>query len=166
LMLEDVRTGNVPDEVEEGMGQVQIGAVRLLDAEGQEKKVFETSERIKVVIEYNAVERVDDAIVYAGIRRPDGFVCTGTSTKLEGLRIPRLEGTGRMEVEIPELLVLPGYYMMDVIFYDQNFEHRNYFLGRKRVSFKVQSSLSSLDEKYGVVYQKQNWTIKSDGAQG
>jgi lipopolysaccharide transport system ATP-binding protein len=155
LMLESLR--ETRDEVEAGMGQVEVESVTLLDSAGVERRAFETGESVRVVVEYNAVERSEGVIAYAAIRRPDGFICVGTSTKLEGLELPPLEGRGRLEVEIPELLVLPGHYVLDVTFYDRNFEHRAYFLGRKKVEFEVDSTRPALDEKYGVVYQKLNW---------
>jgi hypothetical protein len=48
---------------------------------------------------------------------------------------------------------------MDFVFYDQNYDYRAYFLGRKRVDFDVSSNLPTLNKMYGVVYQKQNWKI-------
>ncbi|MBA2732943.1 MAG: ABC transporter ATP-binding protein, partial [Acidobacteria bacterium] len=159
LMLESVKPDEVADEVEEGMGHIRIKAIRLVDEQGNEQRAFETGKGLKVIIEYIATEKVENVIAYAAIRRPDDFICMGTSTKLEDVMLPQLHGPGTIELEIPELLVIPGYYIMDVTFYDQNFEFRTYFLGRKRISFQVDSSLPSLDDKYGVFYQKQNWKV-------
>ncbi|HEX8145368.1 MAG TPA: ABC transporter ATP-binding protein [Pyrinomonadaceae bacterium] len=162
LMLESLQTDKQRKEVERGMGQIEVTALRLLDREGQEKQSFEIGENVKVMIEYNAAQRVTDAVAYVAIRRPDGFICVGTSTKLEGVTLPVLEGPGVIEMEIPELLVLPGYYIVDVVFYDQNFEYRTYFLGRRGTDLQVISTRSALDEKYGVFYQKQNWRLISN----
>jgi lipopolysaccharide transport system ATP-binding protein len=164
LMLESLSTDRDHNYREKGLGQVEINAVRLIDSEGREKQTFEIGESLRLVIEYNAVEPVKDAVAYAAIRRPDGFICMGTSTKLEGLPLPELEGPGVIEMEIPELMVLPGYYTMDVSFYDQNFEYRTYILGRKKTELQVSSRGQVLDEKYGVFYQKQSWRMV--GSQG
>jgi homopolymeric O-antigen transport system ATP-binding protein len=159
LMHERNREGETRDEVAEGMGQIQITAVRLLDGKRVERQAFEIGEKVNVVVEYDAVEPVKDVVAYAAIRRPDNFICVGTSTKLECITLPPLEGPGVIEIEFPELLVIPGHYVMDVIFYDHNFEYRAYFLGRRQVGFTVSSELLSLDKMYGVFYQKQNWKI-------
>ena len=148
------------DQVTEGMGQIQIKSVRLLDAERMERQTFETGEKIHVVVEYEAVERVNDVVAYAAIRRPNDDICVASSTRLEGIPLPSLEGPGLVEIEIPELLVIPGHYVMDFIFYDHNYDYRAYFLGRKRIDFNV-TSVQSLDAMYGFVYQKQNWKIVS-----
>jgi lipopolysaccharide transport system ATP-binding protein len=158
-MLESLRPQTSGNEVEEGMGSVRIDAIRLMDSKGVEKKVFETGEPLKVVIEYEANEKLDDIVAYASIRQLDDFICTGTSTKLEAVPVPPLFGPGLIEMDIPEVLVIPGYYVMDVIFYDRNFELLTYFCGRKRVPFQVTSKMQSLDGKYGVVYQKQFWNL-------
>src|SRR6266542_2408799 len=153
------RSREARDEVSHGMGQIQIKAVKLLDADGVDRQAFEIGEKVTVMIEYDAVEPVKDVIAYAAIRRPDDFICVGTSTKLERVTLPPLEGPGAIAIEIPELLVIPGHYVMDVVFYDHNYEYRSYFLGRKRVSFEVSSEIPSLDAMYGVFYQKQHWRL-------
>lgn len=166
LMDEQNREGKERDEVAQGMGQIQITTVRLLDGERVERQAFEIGEKVIVVVEYDAVEPVKDVIAYAAVRRPDDFICVGTSTKLEGITLPPLEGPGVIEIEFPELLVIPGHYIMDFLFYDHNFEYRAYFLGRRQVEFTVSSKLPSLDKMYGVFYQKQNWKIISHGQGG
>ena len=158
-MLERIEINRQEHEAAEGMGKIIIKAIRLNDANGQERPVFATGEKVSVMIEYEAVERLDDVIVYAAIRRLDDFICIATSTKLENMQLPPLEGSGCLQIEIPELMVLPGDYVMDVIFYDHNITHRAYFYGRKRVEFRVDSNLTGLDDFYGVFYQKQTWKL-------
>ena len=159
LMLERNRDGTKRDEIAEGTGQIQVDAVRLLDESRVERQNFETGEKVTVVVEYDAVEQVKGVIAYAAIRRPDNFICVGTSTRLENVTFPPLEGPGRIEIEIPELLIMPGHYVMDIIFYDTNYQYRAYFLGRRRVEFTVSSKVPALDGLYGVVYQKYDWKI-------
>ena len=159
LMAEQISTAAVKDEIAEGIGQIQIKSIRLLDGDRIEKQSFEIGEKVNVVVEYEAVERVQNAVAYAAIRRPNELICVASSTRLEGIPLPNLEGPGVIEVEIPELLVMPGHYVMDFLFYDQNYDYRAYFLGRKRIDFDVSSNLPTLNKMYGVVYQKQNWKI-------
>jgi lipopolysaccharide transport system ATP-binding protein len=158
VMLEKIEL-HLDQTEAEGLGKIRIDAVRLLDEHGCERDIFDIGEKVNVMIEYEALERVEDVVVYAAIRRPNDFICVGSSTELENVTVPPLEGPGRIQIEIPELLVLPGHYVMDVIFYDQNIKHRIYFFGRKRVEFSVNSNLMGLDDFYGVVYQKQNWKL-------
>ncbi len=160
LMLESYSSEGFIDEQEAGMGQVRIDDVRLFDSEGIEKRHFKIGEQVTVQVEYYAVEHVRNPVVYAGIRRPEGFICVGSSTKLESVPLSDLKGRGVVEIQIPAITVLPGYYRMDVTFYDENFEFRNYFLGRRQIGFEVSSTEPSLDEKYGVFYQKHLWSLK------
>ena len=151
------------DEVASGTGEVRIQAVTMTDGHSEHRQSFEIGEKVNVVIEYNAIERVEGAVAYVAIRRPDDLICVATSTKLEGITLPPLEGPGVISLEIPELVVVPGHYILDVIFYDRNIDYRSYFLGRKRLDFNVTSRISSLDGLYGVVYQKQRWKINGHG---
>lgn len=147
------------DEEASGTGEIRIEAVLMTDGRSEHRQSFEIGEKVNVVIEYNATERVEGAVAYVAIRRPDDFICVASSTKLEGITLPPLEGPGVISLEIPELVVVPGHYVLDVIFYDRNIDYRSYFLGRKRLEFNVTSRISSLDGLYGVVYQKQRWKI-------
>ena len=158
-MAERIATAAVKDERAEGMGQIRIKSIRLLDGDRIERQTFEIGEKVNVVVEYEAVERVQNAVAYAATKGPNEMICVASSTRLEGIPLPTLEGPGVIEVEIPELLVTPGHYVMDFLVYDQNYDYRAYFLGRKRVDFDVSSNLPALNKMYGVVYQKQNWKI-------
>jgi lipopolysaccharide transport system ATP-binding protein len=142
-----------------GMGQIRIEAIRLFDDQACERDAFEIGEKVMVLIDYHALERLEGVVVYAAIRRPNDFICAGSSTQLENVTLPPLEGSGCIQIEIPELLVMPGDYVMDIIFYDHNIAHRRYFFGRKRVEFSVNTTLTGLDDFYGVFYQKQNWKV-------
>jgi lipopolysaccharide transport system ATP-binding protein len=161
VLTEQSEGPKVRDEVAEGMGSVQINALRLVDHQRAEKTTFEIGEKVTVVIEYEAVDPVKNVIVYAAIRRLDDVICVASSTRLEGIPLPRLEGPGLIEIEIPELVVIPGRYVMDVVFYDENYDYRVYFLGRKRIEFGVASTQKALNGMYGFFYQKQNWRIMS-----
>jgi len=151
---------DMPETVARGLGQIQIKSLRLLDRDRKERNDFEIGEKLVVVVEYEAVERVKDVIAYAAIRCLDDVISIASSTRLEGVPLPELHGPGVIEVELPELLVTPDRYIMDFIFYDQNYDYRAYFLGRKRVEFSVRSNGRSLNRMYGFVYQKHNWKIE------
>jgi lipopolysaccharide transport system ATP-binding protein len=159
LMLETIEAAKVPDEQEQGEGSIQIKSVKLFGPTDEEQHEFEIGQKLRVVIEYDAIQRLDRVVAYAAIRRPDGFICVGTSTQLENITLPPLEGPGIIEIEVPNLLVIPGHYVMDVVFYDQNFKHRAYFFGRKKAEFVARSNTRALDEMYGVLYQEMKWEI-------
>lgn len=166
LMHEATRENGEIDEVAEGMGQIRILNVKLLDGNGVDQRSFKTGDQVNVVIEYDAVEPVSGVIVYSAIRRPDDFICVATSTKLEGITLPPLDGPGVITIEIPELQVIPGHYVLDIVFYDHNYDYRAYFLGRKRIDFNITSDIPSLDGLYGVYYQKQTWKLSVNNGRG
>lgn len=148
-------------EIDHGMGQIKIIGLTLFNSDGQTANAFEMGAPIRLRIDYDAVVKVPHVIVYAGIRKLDGFICSGTSTEAAGVPVPELSGPGTIELEFPSVSVTPGMYVMDVTFYDENFEHRQYFLGRRRITFHVESPLGPLDDRYGIVYPHARWTIRN-----
>jgi lipopolysaccharide transport system ATP-binding protein len=150
-------------EQDRGTGQIQITRLTLLASDGVEQSSFEMGSPVRVRIDYHVEGEVTRPVAYAGVRKPDGFICTGTSTEIEGTTLPALSGEGTLELDLSQLSVTPGMYVMDVTFYDENFEHRTYFLGRRRMTFHVDSPLGVLDDRYGVFQPKARWNLRPAG---
>lgn len=64
----------------------------MLDGDRIEKQSFEIGEKVNVVVEYEAVEPVQNGVACAAIRGPNEMICVASSTRLEGIPLPNLEG--------------------------------------------------------------------------
>ena len=97
-----------------GTHQIRFTEVKLMDGEGRTKPVFETGESMKVRLEYEAVEPIDDPIFGFGFYDHQGLMVYGTNTRLRDLPIPRVEKPGVVEFCIPRLSLLDGRYYLSV----------------------------------------------------
>jgi len=97
-----------------GSREVEITAVRLVDAAGGERYLYDAGEPCTIAIAYQAHRPVDDPVFGIGIFRRDGVCCYGTNTAIEGLALPKLEGEGEVRVGVERLDLVEGDYLLDV----------------------------------------------------
>ena len=155
---EDEGTLEVKEEEEEatqrwGSGKVQIVAVRLLDAQGEERQNFHTGESLTVELHYQAAARVARPVFGLAIHRGDGLLITGPNTQFAGYEIPAVEGEGVVRYMVSELPLLEGTYYISVS--SHNWEDTEMYDYHDRLyAFRV---LPSEPEQYGLLTLQGNW---------
>jgi len=101
-----------------GTGQVRITQVRILDAQGEEKQLFESGERLTVAIHYQALQRTERPVFGLAIHHSDGTHITGPNTRSAEVEIPSIEGSGVVTYTIPALPLLEGRYAISLSAHD------------------------------------------------
>lgn len=101
--------------VRSGNGQVQYTSIALADEQGDgEKLQFETGSPLRVVLEYENRELLDEAVDFGvSFVRNDGLQCYGSSRMREGEPC-KLKKKGTIIFAVDSLLLLPGKYHIDV----------------------------------------------------
>jgi len=97
-----------------GGREVEITAVRLLDARGRERHVFAPGEAVSVVLDVRAPEAVEDFVFGVGVFTADGTSVWGTNTDLEDFTPRRLDGEGEVRIVLDDLRLVEGTYFLDV----------------------------------------------------
>ena len=98
-----------------GTGDVEIARVRLMDATGQERYVYEPGEAMSLRLSYK-VHRLGGgpAVFGFAITRADGVLVYGTNTQLDGLPSPALGEQGEVIISLSRLDLVDGGYFIDV----------------------------------------------------
>lgn len=104
----------VQDSKRWGNGYARIQEIRLLNREGEDRKVFETGEDITVHIEYKVKQEVQDAVFGIGIFNSEGLQCYGTNTRIDQLAEFCLRQDGAMELVLQHVMLMPGIYTLDL----------------------------------------------------
>jgi ABC-2 type transport system ATP-binding protein len=137
-----------------GTGEATITKVELIKS-GVATSLFATNEAMKIRVHYDAPTGINDAVVGIRITHLHGMNVWGTNTKRKGTRIPRLEGKGFVDLDIPQLRLLEGTYDLTIALSDtaevNAFDH-----WEKRVRFDVHQ-VGTFDE--GVAALDGNWII-------
>ena len=137
-----------------GTGEATITKVELIKSDSV-ASLFTTNEDMKIRVHYDAPTGIHDAVVGIRITHLHGMNVWGTNTKRKGTRIPRLEGKGFVDLDIPQLRLLEGTYDLTIALSDVA-EVNAYDHWEKRVRFDVHQ-VGTFDE--GVAALDGLWTI-------
>ena len=137
-----------------GTGEATITKVELIKS-GSVASLFTTNEDMKIRVHYDAPTGINDAVVGIRITHLHGMNVWGTNTKRKGTRIPRIEGKGFVDLDIPSLRLLEGTYDLTIALSDVA-EVNAYDHWEKRVRFDVHQ-IGTFDE--GVAALDGLWTF-------
>jgi len=136
-----------------GTGEAEILAVRLLDAQGRERHLFDPEDALRIEIDYHARQPIEEVVFGIGIFRDDGTHCFGSNTHLEGHTLSLEPGHGRVQVWIERLGLLAGTYTLDVAIHAPNEHPYDYW--RRCQTFAVRSPISDS----GVFRPRHRWVV-------
>jgi ABC-type polysaccharide/polyol phosphate transport system ATPase subunit len=103
------------DDEEDTRSVFRIRGVEIVSAEDSPSMVRSHGE-LAVRIHYRATERIDHPSFGVDIHSADGAYCFGTNTtrsRLDGA-LGSVEGDGTITLRLPDLALLPGFYVMSV----------------------------------------------------
>ena len=103
--------------VRRGNHKVRITNVVMTGDDGQPRWVFESGERVRVRLRYEAASPVETPVFSILIYRDDGLYVTGSNTyQADGadVGLPGIKGRGHIEVELDSLQLASGSYLLSV----------------------------------------------------
>ena len=106
-----------------GSRQIEITGVRLLDDDGRETTIFHTGDSLRVEIAYSAHEPVTEPEFGLALYRHDGLHIAGPNTRVGGLEMGVVEGSGVVCYAIEQLPFLPGRYQLSAAIHDSARPH-------------------------------------------
>lgn len=136
-----------------GNGKAKIKRVLMLNHDGQESQLFLTGENVQIQIEYEVYEAVEDAVFGIGIFRIDEVQCYGTNTRIDRLERFDLCRDGVAIVDLKELNLITGKYLLDVAIESGEGVPVDYF--REVCAFELHSLIGDV----GVVRIKHEWIL-------
>ncbi len=148
---EGVETIQPKDLKRWGNGKARITQIDLLDEKGKKKTVFETGTNIKIKLHYKILEKVEDAVIGIGIFRSDGVQCYGTNTRLDKISKFNLEKDGIVQLELKNVMLMPGIYTLDFALESENGIPVDYF--REAVSIEFYSTKDDV----GLIRVEHDW---------
>jgi hypothetical protein len=125
-----------------GTREVEISAVRLLDARGRERHVYVPGESLTLAISVNAPARVDDFVFGVGVFTTDGVNAYGTNTHLEDWVPREITGSAEVRLELEDLRLVEGTYLLDVAVHKRDGTPYDYHRGLH--SFRMKSHIKDV----------------------
>jgi ABC-type polysaccharide/polyol phosphate transport system ATPase subunit len=125
-----------------GRREIEIRAVRLVDARGRERHVFVPGETVTLVLSVHAREPVDDFVFGVGLFSAEGANVYGTNTDIEGFTPRRLAGDAEVRLALEGLSLVEGTYLVDLAAHRRDGTPYDYLRGQH--SFRVKSRVKDV----------------------
>jgi ABC-type polysaccharide/polyol phosphate transport system ATPase subunit len=136
-----------------GSREVEITRVRLVDDRGQERHVFASGEGVTLRLDVEARSEVEDFVFGVGIFTVDGVSVYGTNTHIEDYVPRRAAGRGEVSLELSDLRLVEGTYLLDVAVHRRDGTPYDYHRGLH--SFRVKSRIKDV----GVYRPPHRWSF-------
>lgn len=101
-----------------GSQEIEISAVRFLDADGDEQSLFKTGDEMVIEVAFIAHQAVPDPEFGLAIFRQDGVHINGPNSHLAGLEMGEVKGPGVVQYHIKALPLLPARYQVTAAVHD------------------------------------------------
>ena len=137
-----------------GSRDVEITRVRIVDDRGQERHVFASGEGVTLRLDVEAREEVEDFVFGVGIFTADGVSVYGTNTHLEDYVPRRASGRGEVSLELSDLRLVEGTYLLDVAVHRRDGTPYDYHRGLH--SFRIKSRIKDV----GVYRPPHRWSFE------
>lgn len=112
-LREEDTQGAIDAADEWGTGLIRLTKLALV-VDGVATDSVLSGQTVVVRITAHARQPVDDPVFGIAVKTPDGIMCYGTNTRLEGVSCGRLDGDWQVEVTIPSLNLHEGRYVFTV----------------------------------------------------
>jgi len=140
-----------------GSKEIEITAVRFLDAAGQEQPHFQTGDPMTIEMAYIAHEPTQDPEFGLAIFRQDGLHVNGPNSQAGGIKTGLVQGAGLVRYEIKELPLLPALYQVSAAIHD-NWLSRAYDFHELAYPFRVISGRNK--ETDGIIELPASWSMQ------
>jgi len=102
---------------------IEITAVRLLNANGEEQQQYQTGDEMTIEMAFHANKPIPNPEFGLAIFRQDGVHVNGPNTQLAGIELGIIEGVGTIRYQIKKLPLLPAQYLLTTAVHDSRFPH-------------------------------------------
>ncbi len=140
-----------------GSGEAEILSVRLLGSDGEETYHHHCGDPLQVEINARAHRPLEDFVFGVAVSTPRGIECWGTNTDLDGFQPSKFEGDARVVINLPNLRLGPGEYLIDIAVHARDGAPYDY--RRKALAFTV----TAVDRGLGLYFPEHRWRF-SGGA--
>jgi len=137
---------------------VAITDLEVLDEQGQERRIFDYGERMRIRLHFDATRPIENPNFNVSFIRGDNVSCCNYNTAMDGLSIPSLSGTGTVEVLTPPLKLVAELYVIHVMVWDTRFQQL--YSAQMGITFHVRHHI--LSPHFGVFHEEAEWCLETN----
>lgn len=146
-----------------GSGEIRLTGFGFFDNDGVQRHTLVTGEPAFAVLSYEANQTVQGPVPVIAIYRPDGTCAMQLIASLHGQIFPELKGKGALRVDIDQLHLGPGDYLVSVALFKEmnlasSIEPDAYDLHDRCYALKVLPP-AGIQVEIGTVNQPATWKM-------
>jgi len=145
-------------DVDPAKRAIAITDLEVLDEQGQERRIFDYGERMRIRLHFNAIRPIEHPNFNVSFIRGDNISCCNYNTSMDGLCIPSLSGRGTVEVLTPPLKLVAELYVIHVMVWDTRFQQL--YSAQMGITFHVRHHL--LSPHFGVFHEAAQWCLETN----
>ena len=107
-------------EKRKGTDELEILSVQMYDSQDRLQSVFKSCEKVRIKIAYHVKSRIESPYFAFCIMRYGGTLIYTSNTQWDGYKIEALEEDGEIVLEIPQLILFPDTYGLDVAVHNKD----------------------------------------------
>lgn len=135
-----------------GLKYAEIKKARMLNSENKDIRIFRTGEKLTIEINYH-ISKPDEYVFGFGFYTIEGKCLYGNNTQLDRMKINPEKSDGRISVDIDNLPLLAGKYILNVAIVDADGTPMDFY--RNYCEFEVVSD----DRSTGYFSINHNWRL-------
>ncbi len=143
-----------------GTREAEITKVTMRGADGDERYVFQTGDKVFVDIEYKAYAPLKTPVFGVAIYKQDGSYCYGTNTDIEEIEIEEIDGAGKISMRFDRLDLVQDSYTLSIAVHAQDGHPYDYH------DQMYHFSVRSLIKDGGVFRPPHQWMIEGKQVSG
>ncbi|MCP4421009.1 MAG: ABC transporter ATP-binding protein [Chloroflexi bacterium] len=144
-----------------GNGEIEITAVRILNKDGSENKIFKTGDELVIEMDFITHKSIPNPEFGLAIHRDDGLHINGPNTRVASLEMGVVEGPGMVRYTIPILPLMPARYLLTTAVHDSRYAY-TYDYHEQAYIFRVIPG--GTKEQWGAIQIPAAWEWRQDPA--
>ncbi len=144
-----------------GTGEITIKRLQVLALDDREQNEFNVGDPVKLRLHYRVNQPVEDVVINIKIRASDGDQVTGMRSDSDGVRLPRLDRDGYIDVLVPQFNLLPNVYTIDAVLF-----HADGFAYYDRINHLASLKINGGLQVNGTVYLPHTWYTNASLVEG
>jgi lipopolysaccharide transport system ATP-binding protein len=114
------RSDGFAKSLKAGTGEIRIEKVELLNFNNHLQEEFEISNSLKIRLHYQINEPVTNPVFNITIQILNSDQVTGFRTDVDGYNIGKITDNGFIDIDIPNINLLPNIYTLDAVIFHQD----------------------------------------------
>lgn len=142
-----------------GTGEGRLSSVELLDRDGRPTRLVHTGDRVTIRLSWETSQPIEQPVFGLNLWTREGVEVWSQHTRDAAFHVDRIDGRGVVDLEVPELVLLPGAFDLSASIVDQSLTQ---FYDNWQYCCPFQVEAGPIRDSGGLVTLGGAWQVRAD----